>query len=700
MKNRVLPAFILTTSLFCFSQNAFSATEEELKKLSELSLEDLLDLEVTTASKKAESIDVTPNVMYVITSEEIKKSGYQSISDVLNRIPGFFYSHKPLEPIIQVRGIAPNENNKVSIMINGHRINNVNESTDMIWPINLDNVEKIEIITGPGSVLYGSDSLVATVNLITKKIDGTEIKTSFGENTSLNGTVMTGKKIDDTKGFFSSATYSSSEGWNSEAFYRHSGERIGAEGKDLLSRKLGIIRPSGFLFTQGQWDNWVFQFSSMNQAIPEYSQNRESLGVQATRYNYVDTFDLRNRTQVNDWLSTSLAATYDQKRMIRAVEKNWLGNVLDTHQNTYGLEMGAQINTDKHYFQAGIQSNLNNNRHNYTINKYDPGDTKKIGEAQSILELTDTYSIGAYLSEEFKVLDNFTLVGALRADSNTILKRPNFYLSPRFAAVYSPLEKWTLKLMYNTATKFPNPWESPLNQTWNYERGADWASKLGPAKNPETLNTLELQSINYFGDLRLSLNGYYQRLNDFIAWSSSFTNVGNFEGFGAEFDAKYPINKNLFGWMNGSWQKAKFQANAKGDHGEIQNPQGEMNGVPGILLNGGAIYQFNDNISLSTTLRYFTDQVVRRYDIPSQTLTSEEWKKFIEAPNNFRWEKVSNIFYLDAAITYTDFLSKGLDLRVSGKNLLDNRSRVSMSYANGDMQPQGRFIEGSLMYKF
>ena len=267
MKRRFLSTFIFTTTLFCFSNQSLAASEDDLTKLSELSLEDLLELNVTTASKKSESIDVTPNVMYVITAEEIKKSGYQSISDVLNRIPGFFLSHKPLEPIMQVRGIAPNENNKVSIMLNGHRINNVNESTDMIWPINLDNVEKIEIITGPGSVLYGSDSLVATVNLITKKIDGTEIRSSFGENTSLNSSVMVGKKLDDTKGFFSSATYSSSEGWNSEAFYRHSGERIGTEGKDLLSRKLGIIRPSGFLFTQGQWDNWTFQFSSMNQAI-------------------------------------------------------------------------------------------------------------------------------------------------------------------------------------------------------------------------------------------------------------------------------------------------------------------------------------------------------------------------------------------------------------------------------------------------
>ncbi|MEK7434945.1 MAG: TonB-dependent receptor [Cyanobacteriota bacterium] len=698
MDKKLFLSLVIALSFFTLPE-AFAKDVKDIE-LSSMSLEELLNLEVTTSSKKSESLDVTPNVMYVITAEEIKKSGYQSIADVLNRIPGFFYSFKPLEPIIQVRGIAPNENNKVSIMLNGHRINNVNESTQMIWPVNLDNVEKIEIITGPGSVLYGTDSLVATVNLITKKTSETEIKSSFGQNLSLTGSAMTGYRIDDKRGLFASATYASSEGWDSEAFYRHSGEKIGTEGKDLLSRKLGIIRPSGFLFTQGEWDNWSFQFSSINQAIPEYSQNREALGVKATRYNYTDNFDLRNNTQINDWLSTSFIASYDDKRLLRAVEQNWQGNVLDTSQKTYSGEIGTQIKTSSHYFQSGVQASLNNNRHNYTIDKYDPGKPTPAGSVQSILELTDTYSLGAYVSEEFKLLDNLTLVAALRGDTNSILKRPNFYLSPRAAIVFTPFQKWTLKAMFNRATKFPNPWESPLNQTWNYERGADWASKLGPAKNPETLSTIELQSINYFGELRLGINGYYQQLNDFIAWSSSFTNVGDFQGFGAEFDAKYPMTKNIFAWMNGSWQKASFKAKEEGDHGSIQNPQGEMNGVPSILLNLGGIYQFNENISLSTSLRYFTDQVVRRYDIPKNTLTSEEWKKFIETPSNFRWEKVSNIFYLDASLNYTDFLIKSIDLRISGKNLLNNRSRVSMTYANGDMQPEGMFLEGTIRYRF
>jgi len=696
-------SILLSTSPSAFAEennNDSLSSLNNTEELSKLSLEDLLELTVTTASKKEESIDMAPNIMYVITAEEIKKSGYQSISDVLNRIPGFFYSYKSLEPIIQVRGIAPNENNKVSIMINGHRINNVNESTDMIWPMNLDNVEKIEVITGPGSVLYGSESLVATVNLITKKMNGTEVDASFGSNLSLTGTAMTGSRIDENKGFFSSVTYGSSQGWQSDGFNRHSGEKIGTEGSDLLSRKLGIIRPSALLFAQGQWDNWSFQFSSLNQGIPEYSQNREALGIQATRYNYVNAFDIRNSTMINDWLSVGFMASYDDKRLLRTVEKNWLGNSLDTSQKTYSLEVSSQIKKDNHYFQAGVQSSLNNNRHNYTINKYDPGDSKAIGEVQNIVDLTDTYSLGGYISEEFKVFDNLTLVGALRADTNTILKRPNFYLSPRLSVVYSPIDKWILKVMYNTATKFPNPWESPLNQVWNYERGADWASTSGPAKDPETLNTIELQSINYFGDLRLTLNGYYQRLNNFIAWSKSFTNVGNFEGFGAEFDAKYPLTDNLFLWTNGSWQKAKFKEKEAGDHGNIQNPNGEMNGVPSVLLNLGGIYQFNENLSLSTTVRYFTDQVVRRYDIPTKTMTSDEWKTFLETPGNFRWEKVNNIFYLDASIYYRNFLIDGIDLRLSAKNILDNRSRVSMSYSNGDMQPQGRYIEGSVRYNF
>ncbi|MFH2137993.1 MAG: TonB-dependent receptor [Candidatus Omnitrophota bacterium] len=658
--------------------------------------------EVITASRKAESLDATPNVMYVITKDEIRKYGYQTIRDVLDRIPGFFTSYRPLEPIAQIRGIAPNENNKITYMINGHRINNVNESTDLALPITLDTVERIEIIVGPGSVLYPAESLAAIVNLITKEIDGKENTVSVGthrqDNTIIN-TIMCGERFDATKSFFASATYAESQGFSSEGFYRHSGERIASEGEDVLSRKLDITRPSSFLFFKGDLDDWSAQLSSLNQAFPEYSQNRESLNRKATRYNYVDAFVLKNKTEINPDLIYTLTFSYDNKRLLRAAEENLTGNLLDTHQKLYGLEYALQSQQDRHFFQTGLQLTHSNNRHNYTFNSYDPSNPTVAGTVNNLVDISDDQVIGIFASEEYTLNDTVTLIGALRADRSSMTREEKVFLSPRLAAVFIPSKKWTFKLMSNTATKFPSPWESENNTAWNFERGTAWATPLGPAKEPEILTTYEAQSIHYIGKSRLSINVYNQRIADYIAWQAGFTNIGDFSGKGIELQWDVPLTNTLSVWVNGSWQSAKFSSSQSGDHGDVQNPSGEMNGVPESTLNLGMLYQYTKDISLTTTVRSFHNQVIRRYPLPATSLSGAEWETYLNS-GVYEWTSTGSIYYIDMAVFWEHFWRESSDLRFSCKNIFDNRTRASLQYANGDWEPRGRYYEVSWIYRF
>jgi outer membrane receptor protein involved in Fe transport len=677
------------------------------------------DIAVITASKNPEPIDAAPNVMYVVTKEEIKKYGLQDIRSVLSRIPGFFTPYGHHEQLAQIRGIAPIHNNKISYMLNGHRINNVNETTNLVWPFNLDNVERIEIIVGPGAVLYPAENLAAMVNMITKKGDLSEVNFSAGSRESYSTTAQIGKTYGENRNFYASASWTESKGFWSEAYNRHSGERIDAAGTDVFSKKLDIVRPSAFLFAQAQLDDWSFETSSTDQGLGEYEQNREDLGVKATRYNYVDSMVVRNRKALGQSVTRNFEFSYDQKRLMRAIERGAPGSILDTHQKLYGVDLSYQFSLDKHFFQTGLQANGSRDRHNFEMKgigsssvDYEIISTTQIvttdpSSASRMMDEKNRYTVGAYFSEQYKVNDALSLTGAFRLDRSDYANKKRTYVSPRVAITAKPADRWTLKLFSNRATKFAGPWESDANRIWNihyvpYNAVAGFPATRGPASRPEILTTYELQSIHYLGRTRLAVNVYKQELQDMIAWGASHTNIGNFNGKGLELDVKSPIGARSNVWLNGAWQKSRFHTNpgSGGDHGAIQNPDGEMNAVPEYTFNVGGEHNIRKNLSLTATVRSFMNQVVRRYDIPPFTMTRAQWEAYLAQPGVYKWEKTGVISYLDAAIVWQNVLANKLDLRVSGKNILNNRDRLSMQYANGDYQPEGSHYEMTAYYKF
>ena len=111
----------------CLAAPAAGAAAARMPGIFGLSLEDLGRVEVVTPSRKAEPIDQAPNVMYVITSDEIRHRGFTTLRQVLETVPGFAVFHRDLQYVAQVRGIAPNDNEKLTVMINGHSINQVFE---------------------------------------------------------------------------------------------------------------------------------------------------------------------------------------------------------------------------------------------------------------------------------------------------------------------------------------------------------------------------------------------------------------------------------------------------------------------------------------------------------------------------------------------------------------------------------------------
>ncbi len=147
----------------------------------DLSLEELLNIDIVTASKFSEPVSETPATVFVITSTTLQRRGYTSLSEVLNDIPGYDIAanYGNLNQLAYARGNRTGSyNERTMLMIDGVESNilyaqNMNISSD--FPISA--IERIEIIYGPASAIYGPNVFSGIINIITKLVSDLENKT-------------------------------------------------------------------------------------------------------------------------------------------------------------------------------------------------------------------------------------------------------------------------------------------------------------------------------------------------------------------------------------------------------------------------------------------------------------------------------------------------------------------------------------------
>jgi outer membrane receptor for ferrienterochelin and colicin len=203
---QTLVLFLLAISIATYAQEA-----NELDSLLNLSafseeseLQKKLNQSTNVASGKALSTRETPGILSVITSDEILKSGARDITDVLRLVPGF----EIMEDIQFVTGVGfrgswANEG-KVLFLIDGHQINELlYQTVPLLNNFQVDAIEKIEIIRGPGSAIYGGSAEYAVINIITKQaasLSGVALYGTGGFHKSatgrMNGGIMVAQKTE------------------------------------------------------------------------------------------------------------------------------------------------------------------------------------------------------------------------------------------------------------------------------------------------------------------------------------------------------------------------------------------------------------------------------------------------------------------------------------------------------------------------
>lgn len=167
--------FLLSTQIF--GQN--EEEDEETRKLRSMNLEELLNTSVSVASQTPLSIREAPGMISVITRKEIENSGARDLMEVLSlHVPGFSFGQSEFGPIgLTLRGIWTFEG-KVQLLIDGVEMNEEAYTSILFGHHYLtDIIQRIEIIRGPGSVIYGGYASMGVINIITR--DYADEETNF-----------------------------------------------------------------------------------------------------------------------------------------------------------------------------------------------------------------------------------------------------------------------------------------------------------------------------------------------------------------------------------------------------------------------------------------------------------------------------------------------------------------------------------------
>lgn len=178
LKNKLFIKFALPLLFVSSYVQADTAPDEKSTiDLTSLSVEELMKVDITSANKKVQSSTEVPSAIYVLSSEDIHRSGATSVPEALRMVPGVLAQRLDANKwSVSIRGNTGRFNNKLLVMIDGRTVYNPTFS-GVYWDVQdvtLADIQQIEVIRGPGGTIWGANAVNGIINIITKKSTETQ----------------------------------------------------------------------------------------------------------------------------------------------------------------------------------------------------------------------------------------------------------------------------------------------------------------------------------------------------------------------------------------------------------------------------------------------------------------------------------------------------------------------------------------------
>ncbi len=207
MVKKLIPVFLFY-SLCSLSWAQTEPADVDINKdITELDMADLLKVKITSVSKKVQSLSDAPSAIFVISNDDIKRSGVTSVPEALRMAPGVDVARiNSNKWAVTARGFNGAFANKLLVLIDGRSVYTPTFS-GVYWDaqdVMLEDVDRIEVIRGPGATLWGANAVNGVINIITKHTEDTQggLLTAGGGNLETGfGALRYGKKLtEDTYG--------------------------------------------------------------------------------------------------------------------------------------------------------------------------------------------------------------------------------------------------------------------------------------------------------------------------------------------------------------------------------------------------------------------------------------------------------------------------------------------------------------------
>lgn len=589
------------------------------------SLEELINLIVTTASKSEEKLQDAGAIISIVTSKEIQDYGALSVMEILDRITSVYTLGSYLYPknIVSIRGNnTANFNTNVLVLLNGRPMresygNGYNASIYNGFPV--DRIERIEVIRGPGSVLYGTCAMTGVINVITKDAAAQgplNFSARYGSFGTLQAGVSAGTAIDELQ-ITGGANYYRSDGWDFTA----RGER------DSLTQTPTTIKAYETTFGADLMVKYKgFKLHITDTFTEQASISRNAMWAGSPpRIGPIDFKSSMNRlfidagyeAELSDMWTLTANVTYNANevrigRPALANDRDEPGSSDFLIEITNFFKPAPKLN-----IIVGALTNIQSGKH--IIYSTIASDTSVFGVAMSTAALNNPstplnsnpfYLLpqynqtwwSAYFQADYTIGDIVKIIGGGQLNKVTGL---DLDFVPRLGAVISLSSSLGIKLLYAQAFRSASGFERGF-------LGAIGGQIIGnPDLLPEKITTLEAQVRYAESNYEITATYFHSNQTDVISRSLPSENLAKLNGVVRPGLATY-LNR---GTLQTSGFEAegkinitsKFSINASASYQTTKDNSGVVDnlGMPQLMIKTGVRYATPFGLTLSAFNSYY-----------------------------------------------------------------------------------------------
>jgi outer membrane receptor for ferrienterochelin and colicins len=451
---------------------------------------------VAAASKNALSVDQAPASVTVITREELQSFGYQTLTEALQAVRGFFITDDHIYNYIGLRGFAPagDLNTRILILYDGHSVNDVwagQGYAERSFIVDLEEIDRIEVVRGPASTLFGTGALFGVINVVPRnRLAPKNVEGTIGVGAANGGKVhLTGSMGDEKLSALVAASGSLASG-DQITNLGPDGVVNGYDAERVMGAEVRVR--AGDFTVMGKW----------NQRRKEVPDLLRASNPSLDGQKYWDTRGLVEARYAHDWGKVSLVArlTYDASRF----EGHYTSLNVDTGAPQADTELGGAdwlgaevrvgvIPFGQNHLTASVESQYQ------MVYQQPVGDT---------LYHFPRVLLAGTVIDEWQATDwLFFQVGA-RVDKYTDLTTTA--LSPRGALVLKPYKNGLTKLVAGQAFRAPNIYELNYND-------ANATTRKTDGLVPELVTAFEVEhSHDLTPELRFTVGAYYTLIDKLV----------------------------------------------------------------------------------------------------------------------------------------------------------------------------------------